>query len=132
MTRRASGSFEIKLEPLSFASSEVERVLGRMAINKQFSGDLAGTSRGEMLSIMGSAKGSAGYVAMEWVTGTLHGRAGSFALQHSGTMTRGEPQLAITVVPDSGCGELIGLSGALTITLTEGKHFYAFDYELPA
>jgi hypothetical protein len=76
-------------------------------------------------------KGSAGYVAIERVTGTLHGKSGSFVLQHSGTMTRGEPQLSVTVVPDSGTGELTGLAGALTIRIAEKQHFYEFDYTLP-
>jgi hypothetical protein len=80
---------------------------------------------------MGSVKGSAGYVAMERVTGTLKGRTGSFVLQHSGTMTRGAPQLSVTVVPDSGTGQLTGLAGTMTIKINEGKHSYEFEYTLP-
>ena len=79
---------------------------------------------------MTDVQGSAGYVAMERVNGKLHGRNGTFALQHSGTMTRGAPQLIITVVPDSGTGELAGLSGKMTINIVDGKHFYEFDYTL--
>jgi hypothetical protein len=121
----ASGTFEVKLTPQESAN------IGRMSIDKQFHGDLEATSKGEMLSVMTDVKGSAGYVALERVTGTLHGRSGSFVLQHSGTMTRGEPQLSVTVVPDSGTGELTGLAGALTIKNVEKQHFYAFDYALP-
>jgi hypothetical protein len=102
-----------------------------MSIDKQFHGDLEGTSKGQMLSAMGSVKGSAGYVALERITGTLKGRSGSFVLQHSGTMTRGAPQLSVTVVPDSGTGQLVGLAGALTIKIDNGKHSYDFDYTLP-
>jgi hypothetical protein len=102
-----------------------------MSINKVFMGDLEGSSKGEMLSAVTSVKGSAGYVAMERVTGTLHGLSGSFALQHSGTMNRGEPQLSVTVVPDSGTGELVGLSGKLQIIIAAGKHSYEFEYSIP-
>jgi predicted flavoprotein YhiN len=121
----ASGTFEVKLTPQESAN------IGRMSIDKQFHGDLEATSKGEMLSVMTDVKGSAGYVALERVTGTLHGKSGSFVLQHSGTMTRGEPQLSVTVVPDSGTGELTGLAGALTIKIVEKQHFYEFDYTLP-
>jgi hypothetical protein len=103
-----------------------------MALDKQFHGDLEGTSKGQMLSTMGDVKGSAGYVAMERVRGTLHGRTGTFALQHGGTMTRGAPSLTITVVPDSGTGELVGLTGTMEIHIVEGKHSYDFSYALPA
>jgi hypothetical protein len=101
-----------------------------MSIDKQFHGDLEATSRGEMLTAGTDVPGSAGYVAMERVTGRLHGRSGAFLLQHSGTMTRGAPQLAITVVPDSGTGELAGLGGRMAITITDGRHSYDFDYTL--
>jgi Protein of unknown function (DUF3224) len=131
MKNHASGSFEVKLTPVPPESKAEGAAIGRMTSEKQFSGDLVGTSKGEMLSASGSVKGSAGYVAMEVVTGTLQGRTGTFVLQHTGTMTRGEPQLTITVVPDSGTGELTGIAGTLTITITEGKHFYSFDYTLP-
>jgi hypothetical protein len=101
-----------------------------MSIDKQFHGDLEATSQGEMLMAGTEVKGSAGYVAMERVTGTLHGRAGAFTLQHSGTMTRGVPQLSVTVVPDSGTGQLVGLAGKMAIKIADGKHFYEFDYTL--
>src|SRR5580658_3700035 len=121
----ASGTFEVKLTPQESAN------VGRMSIDKQFHGDLEASSKGEMLSAMTDVKGSAGYVAIERVTGTLHGRNGTFVLQHNGTMTRGEPQLSVTVVPDSGTGELTGLAGTLTIRIADKQHFYEFDYTLP-
>jgi hypothetical protein len=101
-----------------------------MSIDKQFHGDLEAVSYGQMLSAVTSVKGSAGYVAIEQVTGSLHGRSGAFVLQHSGAMTRGAPQLIVSVVPDSGTGELAGLSGTLTITIADGKHSYDFEYTL--
>jgi Protein of unknown function (DUF3224) len=132
MTMHATGTFEVKLNVQKADSKAAESAnLGRMSIEKQFHGDLTGTSTGEMLSVGTEVKGSAGYVAMERVTGTLHGRTGTFALQHSGTMTRGEPQLSVTVVPDSGTGQLVGISGKLAIKIVEKKHFYEFEYTLP-
>jgi hypothetical protein len=104
--------------------------VGRMAIAKQFHGGLEAVSRGQMLAAMTDTEGSAGYVAIERVTGTLDGREGTFALQHSGTMTRGAQQLSITVVPDSGTGELAGLAGTMTIQIADGKHSYDFEYTL--
>lgn len=102
-----------------------------MSIDKQFHGDLEATSKGQMLASSGAdVKGSAGYVAIEQVVGTLHGRSGTFALQHSGTMTRGTPQLSVTVIPDSGTGELVGLSGRMTINIVDKKHFYELEYTL--
>jgi hypothetical protein len=101
-----------------------------MSMDKQFSGDLEGTSKGQMLAAMTDTSGSAGYVAIGRVKGTLHGRSGTFALQHSGTMTRGAPQLIITVVPDSGTDQLAGLGGRMTINIVDGKHSYEFDYTL--
>ncbi len=127
----ASGAFEVKLEPQGSGDKAEGSTLGRMSIDKQFHGDLEATSKGEMLSAMTDTKGSAGYVAIERVTGKLQGRSGSFVLQHTGTMTRGEPQLTITVVPDSGSGQLVGLTGKMTIKITDGKHFYDFEYTLP-
>jgi hypothetical protein len=105
-------------------------MVGRMSIDKQFHGDIEGASKGQMLTAGTSVKGSAGYVAIERVSGTLHGRNGAFILQHSGSMTRGKPQLKITVVPDSGTEQLAGLSGGMTIKIENGKHFYAFEYTL--
>ncbi|VVD91703.1 hypothetical protein PPN31114_01695 [Pandoraea pneumonica] len=102
-----------------------------MSLDKTFRGDLVATSQGEMLAFRSSVQGSAGYVAMETVHGTLHGRSGSFVLQHSSTMTRGVPAQSITVVPDSGTDALSGLTGSLVITIADGKHTYVFDYALP-
>jgi hypothetical protein len=127
LTIHASGTFDVKLTPQ--AAEDGDAGLGRMAIDKQFHGDLEGTSKGFMLASSATiVKGSGGYVAMEKVTGTLKGRAGSFVLQHNGTMTRGTPQLSVTVVPDSGAGELEGITGTLTIKIDQGKHSYTFDY----
>jgi hypothetical protein len=130
MSGRAQGSFDVKLTPQAADEKGESPALGRMSLDKQFHGDLEGTSKGEMLTAGTPVKGSAGYVAMERVTGTLNGRSGSFALQHSGTMTRGAPQLMITVVPDSGTGQLTGLSGRMTIQIADGKHSYDFEYTL--
>jgi Protein of unknown function (DUF3224) len=126
----ATGTFEVKLAPQSSDDKPEDATLGRMSIDKQFHGDIQGASKGQMLTAGTSVKGSAGYVAIERVSGTLHGRSGAFILQHGGTMTRGKPQLKITVVPDSGTGQLVGLSGRMTIKIENGKHFYAFEYTL--
>src|SRR4051812_10747389 len=106
----ATGTFEVKLTPQSADSAE-EGAVGRLLIDKQFHGDLEATSKGQMLTAMTTVKASAGYVAMERVSGTLQGRRGTFALQHSGTMMRGTPQLTVSVVPDSGTEELTGIAG---------------------
>ena len=129
-TMHASGTFEIKMTPAAGGESEY---FPRMVSDKQFSGDLEGTSKGEMLASgppPSGPKGSGGYVAMERVTGKLGGRSGSFVLQHSGTMTRGTPQLSVTVVPYSGTGELAGLEGKMAIKIEGGKHYYEFEYTL--
>ena len=131
MTNRATGTFEVKLIPLAPYNQDEGLPLGRLSIDKQFRGDLEATSKGEMLSAGTLVDGSAGYVAIERVTGTLHGRSGTFVLQHSGTMNRGAPSLTITVVPDSGTGELEGLAGTMSIDISDGKHAYTFDYTLP-
>ena len=123
---KATGTFEVKVVPIEAH----EESIGRMTIDKELRGDLEGTSRGEMLAAMTSVQGSAGYVAMEKVTGRLGGRSGTFVLQHSATMNRGVPSLSITVVPDSGTGELEGLSGTLNIIIADGKHSYEFEYAI--
>lgn len=130
MTIRASGTFEVKLAPQPMHDALEGSKLGRMSIDKAFAGDLNGTSRGEMLSAMTDTKGSAGYVAVEEVTGTLNGRTGTFVLQHNATMDRGAPSLNIIVVPDSGMGELTGLTGNMAINIEDGKHFYEFEYNI--
>jgi len=126
----ARGSFDVKLTPQSLADSLAGPTLGRMSIDKQFHGHLEGTSQGEMLMAGTVTSGSAGYVAIERITGTLHGKRGTFVLQHTGTMTRGVPQLTITVGPDSGTGELVGLAGRMQIIIADGKHSYEFEYTL--
>ncbi|WP_176046574.1 DUF3224 domain-containing protein [Burkholderia sp. BCC1644] len=127
----ANGPFEVKLNPESLSTVAENSGLGRMSLDKQFHGDLEAVSHGEMLAFRSSVQGSAGYVAMETVQGVLGGRQGSFVLQHSSTMTRGEPTQSITVVPDSGTGELLGLSGSMIIHIDNGRHSYSFDYGLP-
>ena len=127
----ATGSFDVKLTPQKPDNTEAEgAAIGRMSIDKKFSGDLEAARKGEMLAAVTEFKGSAGYVAIERVGGKLHGRSGTFILQHCGTMTRGIPQLTVTVVPDSGTEELAGLTGRMTIEIDDGKHFYEFDYTL--
>jgi hypothetical protein len=128
---RATGTFDVKLVPLPADEKDGPAVVGRMSIDKQFHGDLEGTSKGEMLMAGTEVKGSAGYVAMERVTGTLEGKKGSFLLQHSGSMNRGMPELSVIVVPDSGTGELVGLAGTFSIVIADGKHSYEFNYSLP-
>jgi hypothetical protein len=129
---RATGTFDVKLSPLPAYDSTPDSKLGRLSLDKQFHGDLDATSKGEMLSAATAIKNSAGYVAIERVSGTLNGQQGSFVLQHNGTMNRGAPQLSVTVVPDSGTDQLVGLSGNLAIIIApDGKHSYEFDYTLP-
>ena len=124
MTHRATGTFDVKVTPLTAAGDTP----GRFSIDKQYRGDLEGSGKGEMLTAGDASSGSAGYVAIERVTGKLDGKSGSFVLQHSGSMTRGAQQLAITVVPDSGTGELSGISGKMDIQIDHGKHSYVFEY----
>jgi hypothetical protein len=135
MTMHATGPFEVKLNVLEQYNKIEGASVGRMSIDKTFHGDLEASSQGEMLTAMGTVQGSAGYVAIERVTGTLRGRSGSFALQHSSTMTRGKPSQSVIVVPDSGTGDLAGLEGSMTIVIADHdgqrKHFYKFEYSLP-
>lgn len=125
----AKGPFQVKRAPIPVAFDATG--LARHSLDKSYNGDLEGTSLGEMVSAGGSVPGSAGYVAMERVTGTLHGRAGTFVLQHSATMNRGTPTLVLTVVPDTGTDGLEGLSGSMRIIIDNGTHQYEFDYEVP-
>lgn len=134
MTMHAKGTFDVKLKPQDL-HQKVEGAsgsLGRMSIDKQFYGAIEGVSVGEMLTAFGGGgvKGSAGYVAVERVTGTVDGKKGSFILQHSSTMSRGVPRQSIVVVPDSGTDELTGIGGTLTITIVGGKHEYDFAYTI--
>src|SRR5580698_5077962 len=121
MATQAKGTFEVKMTPQTWSESPTDNSLGRFLLDKQYHGDLEAISQGQMLSAGTAEKGSAGYVAIEKVAGTLHGRTGSFALQHSGIMNRGVPQLTITIVPDSGAGELQGVAGTLTLEIADGK-----------
>jgi hypothetical protein len=129
---QAKGEFEVKLAPLDAYAKGGEGVgLGRMSIDKSFYGDLEAMSQGEMLTAMTAVEGSAGYVAIEQVDGSLNGRQGTFVLQHFGLMRGGENQLILEVVPDSGTRELAGLTGEMEIIIEDGKHFYKFEYSLP-
>jgi hypothetical protein len=131
MSTRAAGTFDVttNLEP-RYDGFEDGTVLGRVSLSKTFHGDLEATSEVVMLTAGTPVKGSAGYVAIERVVGKLAGRSGAFILQHSGAMNRGAASLTVTVVADSGTGELAGLSGAMTIDIVDGKHYYGLDYTL--
>jgi hypothetical protein len=130
MMKRISGPFSVKVLPQKADNPQAEAAgLGRMALDKQFHGDLEATSQGEMLSVLDRSTGSGGYVAMERVTGILAGKRGSFVLMHQATMARGNPEMAIAVVPDSGTEELSGLRGTMEIRIEDKQHFYDFDYE---
>ena len=131
MRYEAKGTFVVKLDPMPFEGQPDGSMLARMSIDKQIAGDLVATTSGQMLSAMTGTEGSAGYVAIERVDGTLKGRKGTFVLQHSGSMNRGSPSLSVTVVPDSGTGELVGLTGEFKIIVAEGTHSYEFTYALP-
>ena len=126
----AKGTFEVKLAPQAEDKADGS-TLGRYTLDKQYRGDLEAASKGEMLAASTGVKGSAAYVAIERVTGTLNGRKGSFVLQHTGTMNRGTPSLSVSVVPDSGTDQLAGITGTLKIIDADGKHSYEFEYLLP-
>ena len=128
---KISGKFDLEMKPIESYADSIDGIkLGRMSIDKTFSGELSATSKGEMLSALSSKAGSAGYVAIELVTGQLSGKKGSFALQHFGTMSNGEQNLILEVVPDSGIGELENLKGKMSINIEDGQHYYTFEYEL--
>lgn len=131
MFLHATGSFEVRLDPQAPDEKAGGAAIGRMLLDKRFHGDLEATSKGTMLAAGTGAKNSSGgYVALEIVTGTLKGRSGTFILQHVGTMTRGTPSLSVTVVPDSGTGQLTGIAGNMKISIADGKHSYDFEYTL--
>jgi hypothetical protein len=128
---KATGEFEVNLQPLDPSVTGSEGIsLGRLSIDKTFRGDLVAKSQGEMLSVMTNVEGSAGYVAVEQVSGTLQGKRGTFVLQHFGIMSGGQNRLVLEVVPDSSTGQLANLSGQMTIRIEDGKHLYEFDYSL--
>ena len=131
VTKHASGTFEVKVVPQAADDQSKPAAVSRMTIDKQFDGGLNGTSRVEMLTAGTDVKGSAVYVAIEQFTGTLAGHKGSFLLHHTGIMTRGAPQLTVSVVPDSGTGQLVGLTGTMNIIIADGKHSYDLEYTLP-
>lgn len=131
MSAVARGSFTVEVKPQAEPTSVEGVSLGRMSLGKRFEGDLTATGEGEMLTALTPIKGSAGYVAIERVTGTLHGRGGSFVFQHMGTMDRGAQQLSIIVVPGSGTDALVGIAGSFKLSIVEGKHLYEFEYSLP-
>jgi hypothetical protein len=124
----AHGTFTVKINPLTPGPAEG---LSRFSIDKEIHGDIEATTRGEMLSGGDPKAGTAGYVAIEMVTGTLAGKQGSFALQHFATMDAGGPKMSVVVVPGSGTGELKGIAGSFAIIVAEGKHSYDFEYTLP-
>jgi hypothetical protein len=130
MATQAKGEFTVKMTPQPWSDTVTDHSLGRFLLEKEFHGDLEGVSQGQMLTAGTVEKGSAGYVAIEKVTGKLQGRAGTFALQHNATMNRGVPTLSIQVVPDSGTNELAGLGGEMKIVIADGKHSYEFSYSL--
>lgn len=131
MSRQARGTFKVDITPQPPQDGAADPGVGRMLIHKQFQGDLVGEGHGQMLAMGTPVDGSAGYVAMERVSGSVHGHEGSFALQHSGTLHRGAAQLSITIVPDSGSDALVGISGTLQIVIEGGAHHYVLDYDLP-
>ena len=131
MKQRATGEFDVKVTPVTLGGPADDPTLGRMSLEKHFHGDLEATGMGQMLTA-GDGKGAGAYVAIERVTGSLHGRSGSFTFQHWGTMAPGEQHLEIEVVPGSGTGDLAGLAGTFTITVAGGKYSYDFAYTLPA
>ncbi len=127
---QARGTFDVKITPMPVDDYTDAATLGRMTIDKQFSGDLSATSKGQMITGMGTVKGSAAYSAIEKVTGSLGSHSGSFVLQHTGIMSRGSQSLLITVVPDSGTEALAGLTGTMQIIIEDKQHSYVFDYTL--
>ncbi|MDQ1454070.1 MAG: hypothetical protein QOK38_3936 [Acidobacteriaceae bacterium] len=131
----AKGTFVVKISPTDVSALGQEAGIGRMTIDKTFSGDIEGTSKGEMLTGGADSTGAMAYVALERVTGKLNGRSGSFLLMHNASMLKSDPasgMLQVTVVPQSGTDELSGLSGKLTITIEGGKHSFDLEYELPS
>ena len=129
--QHATGTFDVKVTPLALDGPAEEATLARMSIVKEFRGDLEGTGAGQMLAVGTAVEGSRAYVAMERVEAVLAGRRGTFALMHRGIQERGAPELSVTVVPDSGTGELVGLEGTLDIQVEDGAHRYDLAYSLP-
>lgn len=131
MAMQASGTFIVTITPLPAEENVGDPCIGRMSLHKEFRGDLEATAHGQMLATMTPVEGSAAYVALDRVTGSLRGRNGSFSLQHCGVMNCGTPELSICVVPDSGTDELAGITGSLSIRIVDRTHFYDMEYSLP-
>lgn len=132
MHTHVSGSFSVTMTPAATPQRSGRTALGRMLLEKVYTGELAATASGEMLSAVTDTSGAAGYVAIEAISGVLQGRQGSFVVQHAGTMADGKQQLSITIVPHSGTGQLEGITGTMAIRIEGGQHFYDLDYSLPA
>lgn len=131
MAQVAQGTFQVEMKPTTDPDAQDGVSIGHLSLVKTFAGDLVATSRGQMLTALTPTEGSAGYVAIERVTGALHGREGSFVLQHAGMMDRGAQHLSILVVPDSGTGALAGMVGTFQLTVEGGRHHYELAYTLP-
>lgn len=131
MSTHVSGSFSITMTPATTPQRSGRTALGRMLLQKVYTGELAATASGEMLSAVTDTSGAAGYVAIEAITGVLQGRQGSFVVQHAGTMADGKQELSVVIVPHSGTGQLQGISGTMAIRIEAGQHFYDLDYALP-
>ena len=131
MTQHASGKFDVNLKPAGGNDKSGRTETGRMLIDKQYHGPFVATGKGEMLTAVTETKGSAAYVAIERVTGTLNGKQGSFVVQHAGTMNGGKQRLSIEIVPDSGTEALSGIAGTMNIKIVDRQHYYEIDYTLP-
>ncbi len=130
VTKPATGTFEVKVTPIAAEENVGDPTIGRLSLDKQFSGALTATSKGQMLGFQGEPAGTGGYVAMERVNGTLDGKKGGFLLQHIGTMADAKFELNVSVIPGSGTGELLGIAGKMSIIIEGGKHSYVFEYSL--
>ena len=128
---QALGTFEVKTIAQPSEPQSGGDAIGRLFLDKRFQGALQASSIGTMLGVRTPVQGSAGYVAMELVTGSLDGRSGSFVLQHHGVMTRGALEQTVIIIPDSGTGDLGGIAGDMTISILEGVHHYRLEYTLP-
>ncbi len=129
--QHAKGEFEVQITPRELDGPTEDPGLSRLAIVKQLRGDLVGTGHGQMLASGGPPNPSGAYVAIERISGSLKGKQGSFVLMHRGTMDASGSEILVTVVPDSGTGDLTGIRGTFKILVEEGKHLYDFEYALP-
>jgi hypothetical protein len=129
--KQATGTFTVSLQPMQDPDAVPDPAMGRMRLDKHYLGGLVADAHGQMLTGMGGVPGSAAYVAIERVEGTLDGRKGGFLLAHRGVMHAGTQSLEIAIVPDSGNGALSGIAGTLAIRIADGVHHYVLDYTLP-